>query len=139
VALTRMFEVDCIRTGDWWAIEVPEVPGVHTQARRLDQVPAMAKDAIALMFEVPGEEIGVTIRSARLTPDGGSLAEKELDCLLQERHELAERQSKFTAHTRSVALQLVHDRCLTLRDAGRLMGLSHQRIAQLLGSDEPRR
>ena len=139
MALSKVFEVDCIRSGDWWAIEVPEVPGVHTQARRLDQVPAVAKDAIALMLEVPGDEIGVTIRSARLTPDGGSLVEKEVGCLLQERHELAERQSKFTGRTRSVALQLVHDQRLTIRDAGKLMGLSHQRIAQLLGPDHPRR
>lgn len=138
MALSRVFEVDCIRSGDWWAIEVPGVPGVHTQAKRLDQVPAVAKDAIALMLEVPGDEVGVTIRSARLTSDGGSLAEKELGCLLEERHDLAERQSKFMAHTRSVVLQLVHDQGLTMRDAGKLMGLSHQRIAQLLGPDIPR-
>ncbi len=28
-------------TGDWWAIAVPEVPGLFTQAKRLDQVEEM--------------------------------------------------------------------------------------------------
>lgn len=138
VALTKTFEVDCIRSGDWWAIEVPEVPGVHSQAKRLDQVPAMAKDAIALMLDVPEDEIGVSIRSARLTPQEDSLAEQELGALAQERQRFAELQSEFMAHTRSVALQLVRDQGLTVRDAGALMGLSHQRVAQLLGPDHPR-
>jgi hypothetical protein len=35
------------RTGDWWAVEVPEVDDVFTQANRLDQVPAMVADAVA--------------------------------------------------------------------------------------------
>jgi len=37
----------CRRVGDWWAIDVPQIRGVHTQARRLDQVEAMARDAIS--------------------------------------------------------------------------------------------
>ncbi len=26
------------RSGAWWAIDVPELPGVYSQARRLDRV-----------------------------------------------------------------------------------------------------
>ena len=37
------------RSGDWWAISVPEIPGVFTQARRLSQVPDMVRDAVRLM------------------------------------------------------------------------------------------
>jgi predicted RNase H-like HicB family nuclease/predicted DNA-binding protein (UPF0251 family) len=138
VALSEVFEVVCIRSGDWWAIEVPRVPGVHTQAKRLDQVPAMAKDAIALMLDVPEEEVEISIRHTQLSSSRDSLAEQELIALAQEPQELFERNTKFMARTRSVALQLVHDQGLTLRDAGALMGLSHQRVAQLLGSDKPK-
>jgi predicted RNase H-like HicB family nuclease len=42
----------CRRSGSWWAIGVRELKGVHTQARRLDQVAAMAREAIALMLDV---------------------------------------------------------------------------------------
>ena len=35
------------RCDGWWAIEVPEIPGLFTQVRRLDQIAAMVKDAAA--------------------------------------------------------------------------------------------
>lgn len=37
------------RSGRWWAIEVPDVPGLHTQARRRDQIEAMVIDAGAAL------------------------------------------------------------------------------------------
>lgn len=41
-------------SGDWFAVEVPEIGGLFTQVRRLDEVEGMVKDA-AKMF---GVEIG---------------------------------------------------------------------------------
>lgn len=50
------------RSGDWWAVEVPDVAGgIHTQAKRLDQVPAMVQDAVALMLGVPMDSVEVSI------------------------------------------------------------------------------
>lgn len=37
------------RQGGWWAIEVREIPGLFTQARRLEQVPEMVIDAAATL------------------------------------------------------------------------------------------
>lgn len=51
----------CRRVGDWWAIDVPEAQGVHTQARRLEQVEAMARDAVALLRNVPADSFDVTV------------------------------------------------------------------------------
>lgn len=51
----------CTREGNWWAIDVPGVPGVHTQAKRLDQAEAMARDAVALMLEVPPDSFDVEV------------------------------------------------------------------------------
>ena len=45
----------CIRSGGWWAIEVPEIPGLFTQARRLDQVEAMVRDAAGMLDVRVGE------------------------------------------------------------------------------------
>ena len=34
---------ECERYDGWWIVDVPAVRGLHTQARRLDQVEAMVK------------------------------------------------------------------------------------------------
>ena len=47
-----VYTATCRRVGDWWAISVPGIKGVHTQAKRLDQVDVMARDAIAVMLDV---------------------------------------------------------------------------------------
>lgn len=40
------------RSDRWWAVEVPAVDGLLTQTRRLDQIPNMVRDALALFPEV---------------------------------------------------------------------------------------
>jgi hypothetical protein len=50
------------RTGSWWAIEVTDVAGgLHTQARRLDQVASTVADAVALVANVPLETVEVEV------------------------------------------------------------------------------
>ena len=48
------------RYDGWWAIEVPEIPGLFTQVRRLDQVAAMVKDAAATL--------NVKVNGVKVTP-----------------------------------------------------------------------
>ena len=38
------YRVEVARSGSWWAIEFPDHPRVHSQARRIDQVRTMAAD-----------------------------------------------------------------------------------------------
>jgi predicted RNase H-like HicB family nuclease len=52
----------CQRSGSWWSISVPEIKGLHSHARRLDQVEGMARDAIAPMLDVPAESFAVEVR-----------------------------------------------------------------------------
>ena len=54
----HVYRVRAVRSGGWWAITVPELPGVFSQARRFDQVEAMAREAIALMLDIDTNEIG---------------------------------------------------------------------------------
>lgn len=49
------------RSGDWWAIEVPEVPGLFTQSERLDQVEEMVRDAVSLMKDIPASDVEVEV------------------------------------------------------------------------------
>ena len=34
----KTYTVTTERSGSWWAFSVPEIPGAHGQARRLEQV-----------------------------------------------------------------------------------------------------
>ncbi len=55
------YRVVAERSEDWWAISVPGLSGVFSQTRRLDQVEAMAREAIALMLDVDETAIEVTV------------------------------------------------------------------------------
>lgn len=48
-------------SGTWWAVEVPEMTGLFTQARRLDQVPAVVSDASALFNDKPEDSFEVEV------------------------------------------------------------------------------
>jgi len=55
------YSATCRRAGSWWAISVPELKGVHTQARRLDQVAGVTQEAIALMLDVDPATIQIEV------------------------------------------------------------------------------
>ena len=61
VVAMRKFTVEARRSGTWWALSVPELRGVHSQAKRLDQACDEARDVIALMLDVSPEEIQVDL------------------------------------------------------------------------------
>ena len=50
--------VDVVRSDEWWAITVPSLRGVFSQARHLDEVPAAAREAIAMMLDIDPADVG---------------------------------------------------------------------------------
>lgn len=50
------------RSGRWWAVEVPEVPGALTQALDPADIPANVREAVHLITDVPEDEIDVIVR-----------------------------------------------------------------------------
>jgi hypothetical protein len=133
VAVSRhRYAVRAYRSGDWWAIEIPEVRGIFSQARRLDGVEFMARDAIAVNFEVAPDSFDVEIR-----PD---LGDADLDRLMRvvrdERARAAEAAERAAAGT-EVAVRRLSERGYPIRDIGALLGISFQRVAQL--TDRSRR
>lgn len=122
----------CVRSSGWWAISVPEVPGVHTQARRLEQAKAMATEAIALMLGVDEACFDVELAPQLPAELAASVAE-----VARRRAEAGEVRSAAGEAAVTAARSLV-DAGLTVRDAGWVLGVSHQRVAQLLASDASR-
>lgn len=114
------------RSGDWWAIEVPEVPGVFTQAKRLDQVEEMVQDAVALMTDARATEIDVD-----LIPVLPQDVEDDLRKARELASQAATLQEEASAATRRVVVELREGERLSVRDVGKLLKLSPQRVSQL--------
>jgi predicted RNase H-like HicB family nuclease len=56
----KTYAAACQREGNWWVIAVYELDRV-TQARRLDQAEAMARDLIALWLDVDPSSFAVIV------------------------------------------------------------------------------
>ena len=120
------------RDGNWWAITVPEVKGVYSQARRLDRVEYMARDAISLMLEVPADSFDVEVIENHDPP-----TQETIDDIIAVRKAVAAMKRETGTKTRDAVLAL-HERGYPQRDIGRMVGISHQRVAQLLASTAKR-
>jgi predicted RNase H-like HicB family nuclease len=128
VAIVKpIYRVTALRTGRWWAIEVPELPGVHSQAHRLDQVESMAREAIGLLLGVPEGSFDVTVE-----PDLSTLGglKDPIEEALHAREIAEQAQSRASAAVRH-AVREIRSSGYTSRDAGMLLGVSNQRISQL--------
>ncbi|NNG96579.1 type II toxin-antitoxin system HicB family antitoxin [Gordonia araii NBRC 100433] len=112
------------RSGEWWAVEVPEIDGLFTQAKRLEQIPDMVSDAAELLINEPVE---VEVRPAL-----GS----ELESAIVESRALSvkasDTQREAADHARRLVARL-RGEGLTVRDVGVVLGVSPQRVSQLAG------
>ncbi|MDZ5447780.1 hypothetical protein U2F26_34610 [Micromonospora sp. 4G57] len=115
------YTVRCARSGAWWAITVPEIKGVFSQARRLDQVEGMAREAIALMLDVDPHSFDVDVQPD--LPEEVTRARKARSAL---------RKAEESADEATVtAARALLAKGYTVRDAGALLGISPQRVSQL--------
>jgi len=121
------FRVRAVRSGSWWSITVPELPGVFSQARRLDQVEAMAREAIAMMLDVDTGQIG-PIELDVVPPEPAA----DLIGTMHDALETAREATETAASARREAARALRADGLPMRDVGRLLGLSHQRVSQIL-------
>lgn len=121
------YTVTARRTGDWWALEVPDVPGAYTQCKRLDQAADMAREAIVLILDNDEADIDVEIQP-QLPP--------KMDKLVLSFRRAREAQEEAVRQAQQEQSEALHDlvvEChLSYRDVGRIVGLSHQRVSQVL-------
>ncbi len=116
-----------VRDGGWWVVEVPEVDGAFTQARRLDQIPAMVADAVGLLEDIPAEDVEV-----ELDVDLGDPAVLDEVLRAREQVEAAARAQEAAARaSRAAVAHLRHGVKLSVRDTAVVLGVSPQRVSQL--------
>jgi hypothetical protein len=123
----KMYTAICERSNGWWSIGIPEIRGAFSQARRLDQVEPMVRDVVALALQVPSDSFDVRVQAQLPEPSQQALARAA-----ELRHEAQLAIASANEATVDAADILVARDGLTMREAGRFLGLSHQRIAQLL-------
>lgn len=120
------YTAKAVRAGAWWAIEVPEVEGTFTQARRLDQVENVAREAVALMLDVAQDSFDISVEY-----DVPAQWAALLESLKAAQDAQAAAEYAVSMALRQVAASL-HNEGLPMRDVGALMGRSTQRISQLI-------
>lgn len=123
------YDVTVTRDGRWWLIEFPAIPDAAGQVRRLTDVEDEAGDIIAIWLDVPRSsvsigEIHVIAGEVDVTAVRGEVADL--------RHRAAEAEARAFAATREHARELIAAGVST-RDVGEVLGISHQRVAQLVG------
>lgn len=114
-----------VRSGGWWAIEVPEVPGVYSQAKRLDQIPDVAADAVATMLDIEPEEVEVSIK-----PRLREAVRRDVDEAKRLSKAAREAEAAASAQMRRAVADAI-DEGLTVRDTATLLEISPQRVSQL--------
>jgi predicted RNase H-like HicB family nuclease len=117
--------VEARREEEWWILIVPELDGITTQTRRLDQADDMVRDLIALWLEVDPDSFDMEIAPNLPGPIG-----KVVSDAVKSRHTAMVTREKAAVKT-GKAIDALVGQGYAIRDVGRLLGISHQRVAQL--------
>jgi hypothetical protein len=122
----------CRRVDGWWAVDVYDragvrIKGAHTQARRLDQVEGAVREVVSLLLDLPEDSIQV-----QLDPDLPPDLRQEVERAKALRGQAEDVQHEAAEAIARAAMDLVRRERLTVRDAGRILDLSHQRVDQLV-------
>ena len=121
----RTFTASAVREGRTWVVTVPRV-GV-TQARSLREAQDMAEDLVVAMLELKRSQFRVVLEPVldrRLR--AAVAAARKASAQLEDQRREASRRSRVAVH------ELVEIGGLSGRDAAVVLGVSPQRISQLL-------
>jgi predicted RNase H-like HicB family nuclease len=123
-----------------WLAQVPEVQGCLTWGRTLEAARRNIREALSTCSDVFDEPDKVA-RDAELVDDVRLPrdAKKALEAARTARAKATDAATSAKDATEHAAKALVRDVGLSLRDAGELLGLSHERVKQTLAAAEPKR
>jgi len=121
--VTVIFERD---EDSWWVASAKEIAGCHTQGRSIAQARQRFVEALGLFVDSPDKV--VLVEDIRLP----ATARRVVDASAEARAEADQRVQRAQASTIEAARTLNRDLELSARDVSELLGLSHQRVQQLL-------
>lgn len=121
------YHVHVTREGDQWLADVPELEGSQTYASSLTALDRYVREVIVLGADLPDEAMGDL--DLTWSYDIADQLVTEANRLREERAELSRREKQLQDATEQLALKLTANG-YSARDAGPLLGVSHQRISQ---------
>jgi predicted RNase H-like HicB family nuclease len=126
---TYRIECEWDETG-WWVVTIPEVSGAVTQCKRLDKVPDDVGEVLELLT---GKKPGTYELDVHTIVPGkaGELAARALELRAQ-----ADALAGTVAATTCTAVVTLSKSGFSMRDIGQLVGVSHQRVDQILKADD---
>ena len=124
----RTYRVEATRSGSWWALHAVGVEFGYSQARRLDQAESAIREALAIVLGVSEDSFDIDLHARLEDALQARVDEARAARAAAERAELAAREAQLAA------VAELRESGLTTRDIGGLLGLSHQRVAQIAGA-----
>ncbi len=122
------YDVNVTRDGRWWMVEIPAIDGL-TQARRVSEIEDMARSLIAIELDVA--QSSVELGRIDIEVDGFGDVSAEAAEVARLKAEAADLEAAASKRARSVATGLV-ETGVPLRDVGTILGVSFQRVWQLV-------
>lgn len=117
------------RDGRFWLVHVPEIDQ-YTQGRNLKEAAEMARDLTATWLDIPLDQVDLVGTTVELPAP----VRVHLDNA-EEQRRVAEQANRVAAQESRAAVADLRAAGLTVRDIGAAIGLSHQRVQQLLTSE----
>lgn len=122
----KTYTGDFHREGDVWVAEVREVPQAHTYGRTLTRAKEHLRDALALYLDVDVDDVEIRVHLS-----SNEAASALLETAQSARTRADDAAAQARQATSAAALALVQTG-LSMRDAGAALGVSHQRVEQLV-------
>lgn len=114
----------------WWVASVKGVSGCHTQGKTIQQSRVRIREALGLFIE---DSENVDLIDDIFLP---TKARNLVKTVLETRERIEADSVKLQKATLDAARTLTNDIGVSMRDAGDILGLSHQRIHQLTSQGE---
>lgn len=127
----KQFTSTATKDGRWWVVQCDQEPGALSQVARLDQAEAHQREAISMITDLAEAEIEVVINPEldQALPMGIGIAHL--------RREEADRLQREASELVTAIAQTMVEEGFSLRDIGFVLGVSHQRVAQLVAAKPP--
>lgn len=127
-AVKQIFMAQALREGKWWVVSIDGVG--TTQGKTLREAKEMAVDLISLIHEMDP-----TTFEVELIPVLPVKLDKEVKAARAAIVDLELRQLRVAKKSRKAAQDLVHVAGLSGKDASEVLGISAQRVSQLLRAE----
>lgn len=121
----KTFQVNATPEGRWWVFEIPELD-TGGQATSLASVEREAVDVAALWLDIDAATVAVEVNILDVGDARAAWADSELAAASARQAQAAAAESR-----RRVVIDLTQRRGFSAADAGRILGVSTQRVYQL--------